>query len=130
MTLYIISIIKKKFLFYFLNVYGFCLLTIILLVVFAESASLVCLKKYGKGDTAWFLAAGIVGYIIVALLLLLLISWYNDIGMLNTLWSVISVLSVIIAGNVFFDEKVDGKDFAAIGVAVLSIGALQYNHSV
>ena len=106
----------------------FFLLGIILLIVFAESASLVCLKKYGKGDSKWFLVAGLVGYMIVALLLLKL-TMINDIGLINSLWSVISVLAVIIAGNVFFDEKLDGKDIAAIAVAIIAIIALQINHS-
>jgi len=106
----------------------FFLFGIILLIVFVESSSLVCLKKYGKGESKWFLLIGLIGYLIVALLLLKL-TLINDIGLVNSLWSVISVLSVIVAGKVFFDEKLDGKDIAAISVATISIIALQINHS-
>lgn len=98
----------------------------ILLIVFVESSSLVCLKKYGKGDKTGYLIAGLVGYIIVALLLMKL-STMDDIGVVNALWSVISILAVVVAGNVFFDEKLDTQDFAAIAVAVIAIIALQSN---
>jgi multidrug transporter EmrE-like cation transporter len=98
----------------------------VLLIVLLENVSMICLKKYGNNNESIYLTIGIVGYIIISLILMKIIT-HDKLADISILWSAISILSAIIAGRVFFDEKLDYQDIAIATVIIISITALHHN---
>jgi len=97
----------------------------VLLIVFLENISMICLKKYGTNNEIGYLTVGIVGYIIISLILMKIIT-HDRFADVSILWSAISILSAIIAGRIFFDEKFDYQDIAIALVIIISITALHH----
>ena len=98
------------------------LIFVVILISFSECLGQSCLKKYynepvPKNSYLYFLA--VVFYSIVCLLLLLSYN-YKSMGIVNVLWSGISVLAVLSSGILFFHEKITIYD--KIGVALILLG--------
>lgn len=64
-------------------------------------------------------AAGVVSYSVVCYLLLLSYN-YKSMGLINVMWSGLSVLAVLAAGVLFFHERITTMD--AVGVVLTLAG--------
>ena len=98
------------------------LLTILLFISISECLGQSCLKKFHidplpKNNYLYYLA--VLFYSIVCLLLLISYK-YKSMGLVNVLWSGISVLVVLSTGILFFHEKITFLD--KIGVFLILLG--------
>lgn len=98
---------------------------IILVIVLIECGSQYSLKKYKQTDKIINLIVGIIGYMVIALLIMTLSSM-REMGMVNMIWSVISILAITLVGYFAFDEKVDIKDGVSIAIAILAVSSIEY----
>ena len=100
------------------------LLGIILLIVILECLGQMCLKSYfnNPGKIHLYFIA-IVFYAMVCLMLVLSYK-YRGMGIINVLWSGISVLAVASAGAIFFHERLTRLDMIGIVCILVGIGCV------
>lgn len=90
------------------------ILGLVFLISLSECAGQGCLKTfYGQPNKTYLYVLGIAFYAIVCTLLVLSYR-YKGMGIMNVLWSGMSVLVVVSAGMVFFGEKITQLDAAGI----------------
>lgn len=98
------------------------LLGIIILISVSECIGQSCLRNfYEHPSRIYLLLLGLLFYGMVCLLLVLSYK-YRGMGIVNVLWSGISVLVVVSAGMVFFDEKITQMDTIGIALILTGIG--------
>jgi spermidine export protein MdtJ len=98
---------------------GFYIMLILLIVIF-ESIGQYHIKKSKISNSLLFLLIGIFSYSIVCLLLKKCYD-FNGMGITNFVWSVLSIVSVLMVGVLAFDEKITKIDIIGI---ILSISGL------
>lgn len=99
------------------------LLTIILFISISECLGQSCLKKFHinpipENNYLYYLA--VVFYSLVCLLLLLSYK-YKSMGLVNVLWSGLSVLLILSTGILFFHEKITFLDKMGVIFIVMGI---------
>ncbi len=99
------------------------LLTIILFISISECLGQSCLKKFHinpipENNYLYYLA--VVFYSLVCLLLLLSYK-YKSMGLVNLLWSGLSVLLILSTGILFFHEKITFLDKMGVILIVMGI---------
>ena len=105
------------------------LLLLILSISICEMIGQSCLKYYKKNDTkSHFCLYAIVFYIVVCYLLLKTYD-YEGMGLVNVLWSGISILVILFAGYMFFDETVTWMDKLGVVFVILGIGFISYENN-
>lgn len=96
------------------------LLGIVTLISLSECAGQGCLKSfYAEPSKTYLYLLGIAFYAIVCTLLVMSYR-YTSMGLINVLWSGVSVLVIVSAGMLFFNETITRLD--AIGVAMILVG--------
>lgn len=96
------------------------LLLVVLGIVIAECVGQSCLKSmFNDPSKSYLYVAGVVSYGVVCYLLLLSYN-YKSMGLINVLWSGLSVLAVLGAGALFFHERITTMD--AVGVVLTLAG--------
>jgi multidrug transporter EmrE-like cation transporter len=100
------------------------LLGIILLIVILECLGQMCLKSYfnNPGKIHLYFIA-IVFYAMVCLMLVMSYK-YRGMGIINVLWSGISVLAVASAGVLVFHETLTRLDIIGIVCILVGIGCV------
>jgi multidrug transporter EmrE-like cation transporter len=99
------------------------LLVIIILIVIAEGSAMFTLKKSTEERKEVYILLGILLYALVAMLLRQ--SFMMDkIGIINGLWSAVSVISAIVVGRVFYGEELTTAELGAICMAGAAAGIL------
>jgi multidrug transporter EmrE-like cation transporter len=102
------------------------LLSLVLLISASECLGQSCLKSFYKNPTRKYLYfLGVIFYSIVCLLLVLSYK-YKGMGLVNVLWSGISVLAVVSVGAIYFDETITTMDMLGIGLILCGIGLVVY----
>lgn len=101
---------------------------LILLIVLSESAAMATLKKsgledgapmgFGSGAEFWFIAGALM-YVLVAILLRQTFK-YEKMGIVNGLWSALSVIATILIGKVVYGESLQRMELVAIGLATVA----------
>lgn len=107
---------------------------LVLAIVVLETIAHIYLKKSKL--------AGKKGYIIISVILYSIISFlliqsydYDRIGIVNFLWSILSIIIVFLAGFIFYHEKITFNDvmgilFVAVGVYFVFISEKHSKNSV
>jgi multidrug transporter EmrE-like cation transporter len=100
------------------------LLLTILLIVVMETAAMTCFKKCLHHSHIWFLV-GVALYAVVGMLLVYSYS-FRGLGMVNAIWSAISVIATTAVGVLYFKETLHMHDYVAIafiaaGVVILKV---------
>lgn len=103
------------------------LLIVIILVVICETTAIGCIKKYHNQDGARYLFLVIALYALVCILIERSLRYKNSMGMINVLWSGISVFAVASAGILFFKEKLHVHDI--IAGALITAGIVIYKYT-
>ncbi len=98
------------------------LLTLVLFISISECLGQSCLKKFHinplpENNYLYYLA---VAFYSLVCLLLLLSYKYKSMGIVNVLWSGISVLVILSTGAIFFHEKITTLD--KLGVICILLG--------
>jgi len=93
---------------------------VVLGIVIAECVGQSCLKTlFNNPDKTHLYFAGVLSYGVVCYLLILSYR-YKSMGLVNVLWSGLSVLAVMTAGALFFHERITTMDM--IGTALVLAG--------
>lgn len=90
---------------------------LILLIVIFESIGQYHIKKSKISNSLLFLTIGIFSYSIVCLLLKKCYD-FNGMGITNFVWSVLSIVSVLMVGVLAFNEKITKIDLLGILLSV------------
>ena len=98
----------------------FDVLLIILLISISECTGTSCLKQLHLDPKRyWLFIVAILCYVVVCMLLL--VSYrYKTMGMVNVIWSGLSILVILTAGVIFFNEVVTAYD--KVGVILIIAG--------
>ncbi len=102
------------------------LLFLVLLISLSECLGQSCLKKYSLTPTKhWLYWLGVFFYAMVCILLVLSYK-YKGMGLINVIWSGLSVLTIVSIGLLFFNETVTPLDWLGIGLVIFGIGCIVY----
>jgi multidrug transporter EmrE-like cation transporter len=97
------------------------ILGIVVLISLAECAGQGCLKTYyAQPNKIHLYALGILFYAVVCSLLVLSYR-YKDMGLINVLWSGVSILIIVSVGIIFFGEPITQLDIAGIFLILLGM---------
>ncbi len=100
------------------------LLIFIFLIAVAECVGQSCLRSfYNNPNRIWLILLGILFYSIVCVLLVFSYK-YKGMGLVNVLWSGLSVLVIVSTGMLFFNEQITRLDWLGIGLIILGIAAV------
>lgn len=106
------------------------LLTLVLFISISECLGQSCLKKFhinpvSENNYLYYLA--VIFYSVVCLLLLLSYK-YKSMGLVNVLWSGISVLIILSTGILFFNEKITYLDKLGVILIILGITCIVWEN--
>jgi multidrug transporter EmrE-like cation transporter len=77
----------------------------IVLLAVIEMMAQYSLKQGVHGGSVWIMT-GIVGYSVVAGILFILYSSGKGIGLVQTIWSLLSPFLAMLSGHIFFNERI------------------------
>jgi multidrug transporter EmrE-like cation transporter len=99
---------------------NYLLLGLIILIAISECAGQSCLKSlYANPSRTYLYFLAVLFYGIVCLLLVLSYK-YKGMGLINVLWSGLSVLTIVSVGVIFYHEKLTSLDM--FGIALILVG--------
>lgn len=96
-------------------------LILILLIVISESFGQYFIKKYDKIPLYYYYGYGIFFYLIV-IYLLTKVYKNSDMGVVQLLWSGLSVVTVLMVGHFLFGEEIHGNEW--VGIILILSGVL------
>jgi multidrug transporter EmrE-like cation transporter len=98
------------------------LLLLVLAISISECLGQSCLKKYHKAPEKTHLyIAGVLFYTIVCALLVMSYK-YKGMGLINIIWSGISVLLILSTSILFFNENITRMDIIGVAMIISGIG--------
>jgi multidrug transporter EmrE-like cation transporter len=98
------------------------LIILVFAISISECLGQSCLKTYHKAPEKTHLyIAGVLFYTIVCALLVMSYK-YKGMGLVNVLWSGLSVLVIFSTGVLFFDESITRMDMIGAAMIVSGIG--------
>jgi hypothetical protein len=93
---------------------------LIALIVLFESIAQFHIKKSRISNNIIFLFVGILAYTIVCLLLKKCYE-FETMGITNFVWSILSIVSIILIGLFSFNESVTKYDIIGIGICIIGL---------
>ena len=100
------------------------LIPIVIAVGVFEAIAQSCLQKAQKTARRWLILVGLLCYGIVSILLYASY-YYKGMGIVNAMWSGISIVLMLFLGRTLFDERVNRVEW--IGVGLILIGVVIIN---
>lgn len=98
------------------------ILIYILIIVIAEGIAQTCLKEYSESKKFIYFLTGLVCYGLVSWFLCESYNVNGGIGIVNLVWSALSIITSFTIGVLFFKEIIHFHDILAI--ILISIGML------
>lgn len=95
-------------------------LFLIMLIVLCETTAQYHLKKSKLLNSYLCLLVGILLYAVICLLLLQCYK-YKDMGITNFVWSIISIISILITGYLVFGEKITKYDMMGLILCIVGL---------
>jgi multidrug transporter EmrE-like cation transporter len=92
----------------------------VLCILLSETTALSFLKKFAQSSQYQYLALGLLFYVLVSLFLVKSFQ-YENMGIVNVLWSAFSVILVLSVGVLYFKEAIS---YAEIGAMVLILSGV------
>jgi multidrug transporter EmrE-like cation transporter len=100
----------------------YILITLVIFISILEICGQTCIRKFRDNGQRHFIILGIALYL--AVVLLLFHSYrYHGMGIVNLLWSCLSIIMAIVVGHFIFNE--DFNHYMAIAI-VLAFGAIVF----
>ncbi len=93
---------------------------LILLIVIFESVGQYHIKKSKINNSMIFLIIGFLSYGVVCILLKKCYD-FNGMGITNFVWSVLSIVSVLMIGVLAFNEKITKTDIIGIFLSIIGL---------
>jgi multidrug transporter EmrE-like cation transporter len=97
---------------------------ILLFVVFFEAIAQSSVYYANKTNNKWFILIGMFSYAILCLLIFKAYN-YKGVGMINAIWSGMSLFIMVSTGVIIFKEKISIKEY--IGILFIILGILIIN---
>jgi small multidrug resistance pump len=95
------------------------LLVLIILILFIECIDQGCLKTFFNNSKLYLFIVGALCYVIVYYLLVQSYQ-FKSMGLVNCVWSGISILFILMVGYFIFSESINIRDI--IGVILIIVG--------
>ena len=95
------------------------LVGLIALIILLETVAQYHIKKSKLSNNIYLIFIAVILYATICLLLRMCYS-YTSMGMTNFIWSVMSIVTVMVVGYFFFNETITHND--AIGIVFCMIG--------
>lgn len=102
---------------------------ILLLVFLILSETFAAASLREAAEKRGYIAGGIIGYVIVALLFFLLLNLGTGVALTNGLWNAGSLITITLVGVMVFGENLKWNHYLGIGLAVLSSILLMFGDS-
>ncbi len=96
------------------------ILALISLIVIVESTAQYHIKKSKTTNNLMYLLVSVLCYIIICGLLHKCYD-YDDMGMTNLIWSVLSIVTIMIIGHVAFKEHINKFDILGIVFCIIGL---------
>jgi multidrug transporter EmrE-like cation transporter len=100
---------------------NFDIIKLIFFVVISESFAQYNIKESLEKQSNIRFIFAIFAYVFVCLFLRQIYNNKGSIGITNVIWSIFSIVSILIVGIVFFHEKVNNWDLLGIFFAIIGI---------
>lgn len=100
----------------------YILITLVVIISILEICGQTCIRKFRDNGRKHFIILGIALYLVVVLLLFHSYQ-YHGMGIVNLLWSCLSIIMAIIVGHFIFNEEFN--HYMAIAI-VLAFGAIVF----
>lgn len=94
---------------------------LVLAIVVSETIAISFLKKFSLSNNLYFFGIGLAFYALVSFFLIKSFK-YEDMGIVNVMWSAFSVLMVVSIGILFFKEQI--SFFEVLAIALILIGVI------
>ena len=92
---------------------------IVILIIISEAIAQTSLKYFHETNNALYFMSGIFGYAMVCVFLVVTYR-RTGMGIANSMWSALSIVTMIAIGMVLFGEKIPPHDL--VGVLFIFIG--------
>ncbi len=96
------------------------ILALISLIVITESTAQYHIKKSKTTKNLLYLLVSVVCYMVVCGLLYKCYD-YHEMGMTNLIWSILSILSIMIIGHIAFHEQLNNYDLFGIFLCIAGL---------
>ncbi len=103
------------------NSLNFDIIKLIFFVVLSESIAQYNIKESLEKQSNLRFGFAIFAYVFVCLFLRQIYNNKGSIGITNVIWSILSIVSILIVGIVFFHEKVNNWDLLGIFFAIMGL---------
>jgi multidrug transporter EmrE-like cation transporter len=97
------------------------IIKLIFFVVLSESIAQYNIKESLEKQSNIRFIFAIFAYVFVCLFLRQIYNNKGSIGITNVIWSILSIVSILIVGIVFFHEKVNNWDLLGIFFAIMGL---------
>lgn len=104
------------------------LLVIVILISLLECVAQGCLKHFFSKNVSYLFLISVICYSLVCLLLVRSYH-FRGMGIVNCIWSGISILFILVIGIFFFNEKININDILGILLIIIGIFFIQYDGS-
>jgi len=95
------------------------IIPIVFLIILSEAVAQISLKYFHETDNPLYFMSGVFGYAMVCVFLVVTYR-RTGMGIANSMWSALSIITMISVGIVLFNEKIPPQDI--IGVVFIFIG--------
>jgi multidrug transporter EmrE-like cation transporter len=102
------------------------IIVIIVLISLFECIAQGCLKKFFKNSKLFFFGIGVICYAAVCYLLVRSYH-FKSMGIVNCIWSGVSILFIVSIGCIFFNESINLQDFVGILLILIGIWFILYD---
>jgi small multidrug resistance pump len=96
----------------------------IALILLSETAAISFLKKHSLTGQWWYFALALIFYSFVSWFLVKSFK-FEEMGIVNVLWSAFSVIMVVGSGILFFKENISFIELIGIGLIVSGVVTLK-----
>ena len=98
----------------------YILITIVLVIAILEICGQTCIREFRKNGSFQYIVFGALLYMVVVVLLFHSYK-YHGMGMVNLLWSCLSIILAIAVGYFIFEEKVNKNTGIAVVLAICAV---------
>lgn len=95
-------------------------LALISLIVITESTAQYHIKKSKTTNNLMYLLVAVLCYMVICGLLYKCYD-YHEMGMTNLIWSILSILSIMIVGHIAFHEDLNNYDIFGILLCIIGL---------
>ena len=101
------------------------IMLLVIIAAFADLMALSAIKEYSRTKKYEFFIIAVLMYIFICLLMAYIFT-LREMAVINSLWNAFSVILVLIAGYIFFKEKVTVNEIIGIILIIIATILISY----